>query len=69
MPIDHQIVRLARLIERARRAVVFTGAASAPSRGSLICSPAVSDAHKPIDFSDFSARGSARELGGAAHHA
>src|SRR5438876_5252910 len=62
MPPDHQIAELARVIERARQAVVFTGAGISTESG-------IPDFHSPggiwtrmapIDFSDFLASEEAR---------
>src|SRR6266446_4729605 len=55
MPIDHQIAELARLIERARQAVVFTGAGISTESGipDFRSPGGIWTRMAPIDFSDF----------------
>src|SRR3984893_3532408 len=54
MPIDHQIAELARLIERARQAVVFTGAGISTESGipDFRSPGGIWTRMAPIDFSD-----------------
>src|SRR6266404_9189478 len=62
MPIDHQIAELARLIERARQAVVFTGAGISTESGipDFRSPGGIWTRMAPIDFSDFLASEEAR---------
>src|SRR6201993_701576 len=62
MPIDHQIAELARLIERARQAVVFTGAGISTESGipDFRSPGGIWTRMAPIDFSDFMASAEAR---------
>src|ERR1700738_3486604 len=62
MPIDHQTAELARIIERARQAVVFTGAGISTDSGMPdFRSPGgIWTRMAPIDFSDFLASQEAR---------
>src|SRR6266404_6338086 len=62
MPIDHQIAELARLIERARQAVVFTGAGISTESGipDFRSPGGIWTRMAPIDFSDFLASDAAR---------
>ena len=55
MPIDHQITELARVIERARQAVVFTGAGISTESGipDFRSPGGIWTKMAPIDFSDF----------------
>src|SRR5438128_6221900 len=55
MPIDHQITELARLIERARQAVVFTGAGISTESGipDFRSPGGIWTKMAPIDFRDF----------------
>jgi len=55
MPIDHQIAELARVIERARQAVVFTGAGISTESGipDFRSPGGIWTKMTPIDFSDF----------------
>ncbi|HWZ67012.1 MAG TPA: Sir2 family NAD-dependent protein deacetylase, partial [Stellaceae bacterium] len=62
MPIDHQIAELARLVERARQAVVFTGAGISTESGipDFRSPGGIWTKMAPIDFSDFLASEEAR---------
>src|ERR1700726_3739893 len=62
MPIDHQTAELARLIERARQAVVFTGAGISTESGipDFRSPGGIWTRMAPIDFSDFLASEEAR---------
>lgn len=62
MSIDHQIAELARIIERARRAVVFTGAGISTESGipDFRSPGGIWTKMAPIDFSDFLASEEAR---------
>ena len=62
MPIDHQIAELARVIERARHAVVFTGAGISTESGipDFRSPGGIWTKMAPIDFSDFLASEEAR---------
>jgi NAD-dependent deacetylase len=62
MPIDYQIAELARLIERARQAVVFTGAGISTESGipDFRSPGGIWTKMAPIDFSDFLASEEAR---------
>jgi NAD-dependent deacetylase len=62
MPTDHQIAELARLIERARQAVVFTGAGISTESGipDFRSPGGIWTKMAPIDFSDFLASEEAR---------
>jgi NAD-dependent deacetylase len=62
MPIDHQITELARVIERARQAVVFTGAGISTESGipDFRSPGGIWTKMTPIDFSDFLASEEAR---------
>jgi len=62
MPIDQQIAELARLIERARQAVVFTGAGISTESGipDFRSPGGIWTKMAPIDFSDFLASEEAR---------
>jgi len=55
MPIDHRIAELARVIDRARRAVVFTGAGISTESGipDFRSPGGIWTKMAPIDFSDF----------------
>jgi NAD-dependent deacetylase len=62
MPIDYQIAELARLIERARQAIVFTGAGISTESGipDFRSPGGIWTKMAPIDFSDFLASEEAR---------
>ena len=62
MSIDHQIAKLARIIERARRAIVFTGAGINTESGipDFRSPGGIWTKMAPIDFSDFLASEEAR---------
>ena len=62
MPIDHRIAELARVIDRARRAVVFTGAGISTESGipDFRSPGGIWTKMAPIDFSDFLASEEAR---------
>src|SRR6266478_4917949 len=62
MPIDHQTAELARLIERARQAVVFTGAGISTESGipDFRSPGGIWTRMAPIDFADFLASEEAR---------
>jgi NAD-dependent protein deacetylase/lipoamidase len=62
MPIDHQIAELARLIDRARQAVVFTGAGISTESGipDFRSPGGIWTKMAPIDFADFLASEEAR---------
>src|SRR5882672_3700411 len=62
MPNDHQIAELARLIDRARQAVVFTGAGISTESGipDFRSPGGIWTRMAPIDFSDFLASEEAR---------
>ena len=62
MPIDHQTAELARIIERARQAVVFTGAGISTESGipDFRSPGGIWTRMAPIDFSDFLASEEAR---------
>jgi NAD-dependent deacetylase len=62
MPIDHRIAELARVIDRARRAVVFTGAGISTESGipDFRSPGGIWAKMAPIDFSDFLASEEAR---------
>ena len=62
MLIDHQIAELARVIERARHAVVFTGAGISTESGipDFRSPGGIWTKMAPIDFSDFLASEEAR---------
>src|SRR5712692_9644484 len=62
MPIDHQIAELARAIERARQAVVFTGAGISTESGipDFRSPGGIWTRMAPIDFADFLASEEAR---------
>ncbi len=62
MPVDQQIAELARVIERARQAVVFTGAGISTELGipDFRSPGGIWTKMAPIDFSDFLASESAR---------
>jgi NAD-dependent deacetylase len=62
MSIDHQIAELARIIERARRAVIFTGAGISTESGipDFRSPGGIWTKMAPIDFSDFLASEEAR---------
>src|SRR5246127_3600611 len=62
MSIDHKIAKLARIIEKARRAVVFTGAGISTESGipDFRSPGGIWTRMAPIDFSDFLASEEAR---------
>src|ERR1700726_2244457 len=62
MPIDHQTAELARLIERARQAVVFTGAGISTESGipDFRSPGGIWTKMAPIDFGEFLASEEAR---------
>src|SRR5438128_6029654 len=62
MPIDHQIAELARVIERARQAVVFTGAGISTESGipDFRSPGGIWTRMAPIDFASFLASDAAR---------
>jgi NAD-dependent deacetylase len=62
MPIDHRIAELARIIDRARQAVVFTGAGISTESGipDFRSPGGIWTKMAPIDFSDFLASEEAR---------
>ena len=65
MPTDHQIAALGRLIDRARQAVVFTGAGISTESGipDFRSPGGIWTRMAPIDFSDFLASQEARRGG------
>src|SRR6201998_2867059 len=62
MPADHQIAELARVIDRARQAVVFTGAGISTESGipDFRSPGGIWTRMAPIDFTDFLASEEAR---------